>query len=767
MTTRYTDLKPGIRGFGPDPFHREPDYFSLRWKLTMPLFAVLLTFAMVVTYIVTDAVTRGSQAAQTNQLLLSVQGVWGGMRALYERQLNETMRMAFLQGVAEAVAAGDADRLHAMLEPEALAANLDGLIVLDAAGVELLGLQRVTPGGRVDYAVSTGGDLSEQPLVQAMLGEGRPGAAGLLRTPEGYVLFTAWPLAQGDVLIGQVLAGTRLARALEMMRGSSLTQVALYDAQDAGLLWTTFEARGSLYDSLSLPPDQAQQALRDPATVPVRAVTVYGRPYQMAAVPFVVGQDTLGVLGVYLPSSLPYATDLSRQLLSLLMASLAAAVVIAAYGAAGWVLGHVGRITATAQALAGGDLGARTGMRNADELGSLGRSLDVYADRVQQRQDWLRTMLCRQRRENARLVAILEAMPDGIIVQDLDGRVLLMNGPARQLLGSQRAFRSSGLGQLTAVVTDVLGPALAPGVYALGEPQRIPLEGRVLSAQAAAILSVSGKRVGTVIVLRDISAQVQREQAREALLLDLARDVQEPLMELVAMRSPADADPPLQRFAYEVMRNAIRLQRIVTQLQDLADLAPQQLETGQHPLPVELLVNGLAVEWGATAQASELSLQVMILQRELYVLGDERRLRWALGNLVDNAVKYTPAGGKVSIIARRQSESMAELIIQDTGVGIHPEDLPHVFTRFYRGTPRLADGSVLHVPGMGQGLFIARRVIEAHGGTIRLESRPGRGTRVVCALPLTAPVAMALQQREEPLYQEAPLPMERDRARRR
>ncbi len=93
-----------------------------------------------------------------------------------------------------------------------------------------------------------------------------------------------------------------------------------------------------------------------------------------------------------------------------------------------------------------------------------------------------------------------------------------------------------------------------------------------------------------------------------------------------------------------------------------------------------------------------------------------------------------------------KSGQVVELIVQDTGVGVGPDDLPHLFTRFYRGTPVLPDRSVLRAPGMGQGLFIAKRVVEAHGGGIRLESRLGRGTRVVCALPLTSPVTMAVQE---------------------
>ncbi len=739
---RYTDLIPDSARTPGGGFRRADSFISLRWKLAVPLFSILLAGAMVIAYLLTDTLVRGGQVAQTSQIQIAARGTQEGMQTVYSDLLNEARRIAYLQGLARAAGAGDTAALQALLEPELASSGLDSVSVLNTAGAELFGIRRSLPGSTSPYAVSTGTDMRIEPLVQAFLQEGRAGAAQLLRTPDGYRMAVAEPIMQDGVLVGQILASRDVSEVLGALRGSGLSQVALYDG-DGDLLQTTFGGRSDLYSALTLSREQGQQILAAEGVLPVQTLTLAAYPYLAAYLPFVAGQDVLGVTGVYVPASLPYAVDLSRQLFSLLMASLAAALVVAAYVALGWMLGRLGRVTATAQALASGDIGARTAMKATDEIGELGRSLDVYADRVQQRQESLRTMLRRQRRENARLTAILESMSDGIIVQDLDGRVLLMNEHARNLLGSQREFRRT-FSALTAVVTDVLGPALAPGLYALGEPQRVPLSEKVLSAQAAAIMTISSKRVGTVIVLRDITEQVQREQAREALLMELARDVQEPLMELAVMRSPADADLPLQRFAYEVMRNAVRLQRLIMQIRDLSDLSPDQLEVGQRPIAVDDLLDALVAEWSPVAQASGLSLQIMILDREMHVLGDDRRLRWALGNLIDNALKYTLDGGQVMLIARHPSESVAEIVVQDTGVGINAQELPHVLTRFYRGTPRTPGGSVLRVPGMGQGLFIAHRVIQAHGGTLSIRSKPQVGTQVVCVLPLTSPVAMAL-----------------------
>lgn len=742
-TERYSDLQPNLSPSPENLLVREENFISLRWKLLVPVFAVLLALAMIITYFVTSALTISGQTTQVSQLQLALQGTQSGMVERYQTLANEATRIAYLEGLSPAVATGDGVALRRLLEPELIAAGLDSVLVVNNDGQEVFGLRRDMANGDLSFATSVGSDLSVEPVVRAYLLEARPGAAQLMRSPTGFQVFVAQPILQDDMLRGQVLVGQGLTQVLADVRGSGLSQVALFDGA-GGLLQTTYaDPTGEMTSPLSLTPEQARQALNGAGTVPVAALQVRGYPYQVAYLPFVLGQDVLGVSGVYVPASVPYAVNLGRQLLSLSMAALAALVVIVAYVGVSRAVLRMEQVSGTARALATGDMGARTRMAAVDEIGEMGRSLDVYADLAQQRHDSLRTMLRRQRRENARLTAVFESMPDGIIVQDLDGRVLLMNEQARLLLGSQREFRRN-FSRLTAVVTDVLGPALAPGIYAMGEPQRIPLAEKVLSAQAAAILTISDRRVGTVIVLRDITTQVKQEQAREDLLHTLAHDVQEPLMELAVLRSPVDLDPPMQRFAYEVMRNAVRLQRLILQIQDLSDLGPEQLEVGQQPVAVGALLGDLAAEWRSAAQAADLSLQVERLTIEMYVLGDERRLRWALGNLLDNAVKYTLPGGTIMLAAYRHSEGTGVIRVQDTGVGISPTDRAHIFTRFYRGTPRQPGGMILRVPGMGQGLFIARRVIEAHGGTLSVDSDGTTGVQATCVLPLTAPVAMTM-----------------------
>ncbi|NJL57320.1 ATP-binding protein [bacterium] len=191
-------------------------------------------------------------------------------------------------------------------------------------------------------------------------------------------------------------------------------------------------------------------------------------------------------------------------------------------------------------------------------------------------------------------------------------------------------------------------------------------------------------------------------------------------------------------------RHAVALQKTLIDMRELAFTETPIVKRSQRPLRLETLVWAVVNEWRQVARASGLTLHVMVQEQGLYILGDEKRLRWAIGNLIDNAIKYTLVGGVLSLEIRGTADDKAQLRVRDNGVGILKEDLPRVFTRFYRGTPLSPGGSVLHIPGMGQGLYVSRQIIEAHGGSIEVRSKPGKGTAVMFTLPLTSPQTLDL-----------------------
>lgn len=720
---------------------RQPRFISLQWRFILPLFIVLLVVAMSGAYLLANNVGGNMQIPQENILLQSSGAISERAAALYGQQRQEAQRVAFTVGVDEAVQDGDAEALAELLTAPARLAQLDSVIVTDAGGVEILGLLRVGSQEQSDYALSTGTDLSDQPVVQGVLKDAYIGATGLLRTAENTLLYTAVPISRNGKTVGVALVGQRLEAVLANLRGSTVIDVTFY-GPDGALARTTLPLNDNTLAALHLAPESFNRALV--GAQPVQPLMIGSQSYKTSAFPFQFGPNVLGVMAAIAPDSIPSLAEMGRQITGLVMALIAGTVVIVVFtGVNMMVVSRVNRVTKVANELTSGQAFTRTHMQATDEIGAVGQALDRYADYVQERQDELRASLRRQRRETEHLTAVLQSLPDGIVVQDNDGRVLLMNEPAKKLLGSHRVFRSSGLGDLTAAVTDVLGAPLAPGIYMLGDPRRVELDDKMISAQAAAVLDLSNERVGTVIVLRDITNEVRLERARDALLNRFVQTAQKPLAEMARAEANRQPQAALPR---ELARHAVTLQKLIAEMRELSGVDAPGIREGQRPLLLDTLIWTVANEWRQIALAANLTLDVMIEHKGLHVLGDERRLRWAIGNLVDNAIKYTPPGGKISLDIRGESNGYALLRVRDNGVGIAPEELPHVFTRFYRGSPTTPAGRAIQAPGMGQGLTVARQIIEAHGGRIELRSKLQQGTAVFLALPLTASVSLELPQ---------------------
>lgn len=718
---------------------RSPRFVSLQWRVVLPLFAVVLVVAMCGAYLLAHHLGSEMQIPQEQVLLNSSRAVSERAAALYDRQRQEAQRVAFTAGVAEALRSRQPETLQRLLDGPLRLVGLDSLIITDRQGTEVLGMLRVESRDASDYAVSSGTDLSREPVIRDVLDGGYVGATGLMRTAQNLLLYTAVPISDSGEVVGVALVGQRLETALNALNNSAVIDVAVY-SPDGALARTTLPLTDAALDGLAIPPEVFDRALTAAGTA--QPFVIGGQPYQGVYFPFQFGPNILGVMAVIAPDSLPTLAEMGRQLAGLVMALLAGAAVIAVFAGINiTVISRANRITRVARELASGQSFARTGMKATDEIGAIGQALDRYADYTQERQDALRASLRRQRRETEYLTAVLESMPDGVVVQDNDGRVLMMNEPAKKMLGSYRVSRSAGLNDLTAAVTDGLGPALAPGLYMLGDPRRVELEDKLLSAQAAAVLDLSDQRVGTVIILRDITSQVRLERAHDALLRRATQEVQKPLADAARAEAKRQPQAALPR---ELARHAVSLQKLIAEMRALSGGDAPDSPQRQRPLLLDTLVWTVANEWRQIAQAANLTLDVNIEQKGLHILGDERRLRWAIGNLVDNAIKYTPPGGKVLLDIRGEANGHALLRVRDNGVGIAPDDLPHVFTRFYRGSPATAAGRAIRVPGMGQGLTIARQIVEAHGGRIEIRSKQGQGTAVFIALPLTAPVSLKL-----------------------
>jgi histidine kinase len=237
------------------------------------------------------------------------------------------------------------------------------------------------------------------------------------------------------------------------------------------------------------------------------------------------------------------------------------------------------------------------------------------------------------------------------------------------------------------------------------------------------------------VSFNQMAAQLERtESARRELIGNVAHELRTPLTAIKgSMEGLIDGVlPPDAATFQQVYREADRLQRLVTDLQELSRVEAGAFELNPHPVPVLRLVEAAVARLGCQFQEKGVDLEIDVPAGLPPVQVDEDRIGQVLLNLVGNALQYTPQGGQVRVNAR-QHGSEVHISVTDTGIGIAAEHVPFLFTRFYRvDKSRSRAGG-----GSGIGLTIAKHVVEAHGGRIQAESAgPGKGSTFTFTLPI-------------------------------
>ena len=341
--------------------------------------------------------------------------------------------------------------------------------------------------------------------------------------------------------------------------------------------------------------------------------------------------------------------------------------------------------------------------------------------------------------ELERLTQVLSSLEDGIIVQDVNGKVTMMNQAAQAMLGGKRAFWDSKLGALFEQFRDVGDTAgeLTP----LGESAELPLNNRFVRAQLIAIGDEANRRIGTVIILRDVTHDALAERLKDGFVAHIARDMERPvgIIKLAGeLLSAQPEDAAVNRMLLDkLLRNVDVLDQLALELVDISQLSAGVYDVRREPVIVESAI--WSVVNGIDAEVKSRGIDLLVMTRGLsgvQVRGDDSRLQWALGHLIRNGASYNSEGGYVALAARaelRDAKAYALISVSDNGIGISGEDLPHIFERFYRGG---ASDAGARPPGLGQGLYVARAICQAHGGFLDVQSRLNVGSIFTMGVPV-------------------------------
>lgn len=339
-----------------------------------------------------------------------------------------------------------------------------------------------------------------------------------------------------------------------------------------------------------------------------------------------------------------------------------------------------------------------------------------------------------------RLAAILSSTSDAILVTDRDDGLLLVNPAAERALGipaNELVGRKVGETPLDPALVRILTEPLSRSGTLVEE---VPLPGgRIFYASASTILSAEGENMGRVVVMRDITHFKELDEMKSEFVATVSHDLRAPLTFIRGYASmlpmAGDLTPKQQEYLDKIFTGIEQMTALVENLLNL-----QRIEAGVGLEERSCHLGGLLVEavdgMRARAVAKGLVLRLEATEPAPVIWGDAMLLRQAIANLVDNAIKYTPAGGMVTVGLRTVGQEI-HIWVSDTGIGIAPEDQVRLFEKFYRIRRRGGED----VPGSGLGLAIVKSIVERHGGRVWVESQPNRGSTFTIALPLRKPSA--------------------------
>lgn len=378
-------------------------------------------------------------------------------------------------------------------------------------------------------------------------------------------------------------------------------------------------------------------------------------------------------------------------------------------------------------------------------IGSVADMIAVGVERIRAK-DALQVALAEAESARDKLDTILRSVADGLVVVNRNRRVVLVNEMAEQLLGI--SFADTCGRHLDEVLDgkpyrdNILRLFAEPQIETtldLADAAESTAPVRCLQVRTAPIVSSSQDIGGTVAILRDITRERELDQMKSEFIATAAHELRTPLSTVVGYAELLMADldqaqfDAVQRgeFLGYILDKSDQLERIIDDLLDLS-----RIESGRVILlersrcEMDGLVAEIIQHHQKETDRHRFEVECPAAQIEIDI--DRSKMHRVFDNLLSNAVKYSPDGGTIRITGRLE-EDWLEVCIADQGIGMSREQSGQAFTKFFR-----ADGSDTAIRGLGLGLTICKGIIEAHGGTIWLDSAPGQGTRVTFRLPLPA-----------------------------
>jgi two-component system phosphate regulon sensor histidine kinase PhoR len=333
--------------------------------------------------------------------------------------------------------------------------------------------------------------------------------------------------------------------------------------------------------------------------------------------------------------------------------------------------------------------------------------------------------------------AILTSMSEGVVATEITGRISIINPAAAELFNLSagagvgefpyKVFPNSELGDIFHQIY-VKGYSLQKEITWPGAPQR------TFNLRLAPIRDDINEEIrGVVAVIGDVTKIRQLESMRRDFVANVSHELKTPLTSIkgfveTILDGALDDRETAKKFLTIIYQEAERLNHLIHDLLDISKLESGQIEVNRKPIKIKPLIDDILAS--LENQVTDKNITLIKEIKADILMGDEDLIQEVIINLLDNAIKYSPAGGTVSL-GTEPSKTGVCFYVQDTGIGIPKESLPRLFERFYR----VDKGRSREMGGTGLGLAIVKHIIERHGGKITVTSEFGKGSRFAFVIP--------------------------------
>jgi two-component system phosphate regulon sensor histidine kinase PhoR len=381
-------------------------------------------------------------------------------------------------------------------------------------------------------------------------------------------------------------------------------------------------------------------------------------------------------------------------------------------------------------------------------LAALKKNARRRGDAASTHRDELQRLQRKARESDENFRSILASMAEGVVAVDRRRVIQLANPSVLRLFALKQ--EPAGQSVLSALRLPLLETMMRAAIEE-GAPQQEETTVQVVPGQNPVHLIIStlpmgeaANPYGAVTVIRDISRLRELEEMRREFVANVSHELRTPLaifhgyLENLLDRPDMPQDEMLP--VLKVMqKHSGRLNALVEDLLTLTRLESRRDPLSREPADLRDFFATIAGEWAARAAQTKVAIRVEVDPALPAVALDPHRFRQVLDNLLENAVKYSPADGVVTLRATRHDASV-QVQVEDHGAGIPPADLPHIFERFYRADKARSR----ELGGTGLGLSIVKHIVQAHGGTVAAASVYGKGTTITLTIPLQPPPTIAV-----------------------